>query len=193
MKFGLREVLSVALLMCIPLGAWWFVFRPRSAQISELREQMQAKRAKLSALNRAQANIEDLQGEIDQYNEAINFFQNKLPPEKEIDKVLREVWNLARASNLTTKSIRTMKRAGSRAVTIAEKGGPYAEQPISLELVGDFKHGLYNFLLALEKRPRITRIQELKVSKLNTADAVEGEVHAEIVMSIFFERGPLED
>ena len=75
MKFGLREVLFVALLMCIPLGAWWFVFRPRSAQIGELREQMQAKRAKLSALNRAQANIEDLQGEIGQYNEAIALFQ----------------------------------------------------------------------------------------------------------------------
>jgi len=190
MKFGLRETLFVAMLICIPLGAWWFVFRPRNTQVSELREQMQVKRARLNALSRTQANIADLQTEIDQYNEAIDFFQNKLPPEKEMDKVLREVWNLAKASSLTTKAIRTMKRHGGGGVTIADPDGPYAEQPISLELEGDFRHGLYNFLLALERKPRITRIQGMELAKVGQD---EGLVNAKIVMSIFFERGGRKD
>ena len=33
MKFGLREIVFVVLLMAIPVGAYWFVFRPQNIQI----------------------------------------------------------------------------------------------------------------------------------------------------------------
>ena len=69
-----------------------------------------------------------LQEEIGEYNKAIDFFQSKLPPEKEMDKVLREVWQLAQANDLVTKGIRTLKRSGT--LTLADSSGPYAEQPI---------------------------------------------------------------
>ena len=32
MKFGLREMIFVGLLMLIPVGAWWFVFRPQNTE-----------------------------------------------------------------------------------------------------------------------------------------------------------------
>ena len=185
MRFGMREALFLLLLAAIPVAAWWFVFRPRNLQIAQASEQIQAKRLKLQALNRATATIDGLKADIEEYNKAIEFFRGKLPSEKEKDQVLREVWGLAQACNLTAKSVRTEKRSGS--VTLTEAGGPYAEQPVSLELDGDFNAGLYSFLLALEKRPRITRVHQLQVEKLKSAD--EGQVHATLVMSIFFEHG----
>lgn len=183
MKFGLRETLFLALLLAIPIGAWWFVFRPHNAQIAEARQQIEAKRAKLQALNRATATLSNLKAEIDEYNKAIDFFQSKLPEEKEMDKVLKEVWQLAESSNLKAKSIRTLRR--TRAGSLIDPSGPYAEQPILLELEGGFP-GLYGFLLALEKTPRIIRIQDMKLDKLDKVD--ESEMKAQLTLSIFFER-----
>ena len=188
MKFGAREILFLLLLVAIPVGSWWLVFRPRDSQIAEARQQIQAKRVKLAALNRATASIESLKQEIEEYNQAINFFQSKLPAEKEIDQVLGEVWKLAQTSNLTVKGVRTMSRVGPAALT--QTNGPYAEQPVRLQLEGDFNEGLYCFLLALEKRPRITRIQKMSLEK---AQDGEGKVKADIEMSVFFERAVGED
>lgn len=185
MKFGLREVTFLILLVAIPLGSWWFVFHPREVQVSEAKRQMQAKRVKLQALHRASTAMSDLEKDIEQYNQAIEYFHSKLPSEKDIDKVVREVWKLAEASNLKIKTIGTLKSRNT--VSIANPNGPFAEQPIELELEGDFNQGLYSFLLALERTSRITRIHELDVEKLKNGD--EGQVNARLVLSIFFERG----
>lgn len=183
MKFGLREILFVILLLAIPTGAWLLVFRPHNAQIREANLQIEAKRAKLQALDRATATLANLKSEIDDYNKAIEFFQSKLPEEKEMDQVLKEVWQLAEANSLTATSIRTLKR--TKAGSLIDPTGPYAEQPILLELEGNFA-GLYSFLLALEKKPRIIRIQEMDLAKIDKAS--EGQMTAKLTMSIFFER-----
>lgn len=183
MKFGIREIMFMLLLVAIPLGAWWFVFKPRNALIAEANQQIEVKQAKLQAMNKASAKLSDVKADIAEYNKAIDFFQSKLPPEKEMDKVLQEVWKLAEANNLTAKSIRTLKRGST--VTLTDPEGPYSEQPITMDLEGNFK-GLYSFLLSLETKARITRIHQLKIAKLPAAD--EGTMKAQLTMSIFFER-----
>ena len=72
-------------------------------------------------------------------------------------------------------------------MSVVDPIGPYAEQPIALELEGGFKDGLYSFLLDLERTPRITRIHQLDIDQLPNAS--EGQVRVAVVMSIFFERG----
>jgi Tfp pilus assembly protein PilO len=196
MKFGTREILFLLLLVAIPVGSWVLVFRPRDQRIEEAREEITAKRAKLNSLNRATATIKDLENEIKQYNQAIEFFRSKLPQEKEMDQVLGEVWTLAQTCNLNVTGVRTISRVG--AVSLIDPEGPYSEQPVRLQLEGDFNQALYSFLLALEKRPRITRIIKMQVAKL--ADPVskdqpktEGKVKADIEMSVFFERSAKEE
>ena len=81
---------------------------------------------------------------------------------------------MAEANALQTKTIKTLK---------SERAGGYSEQPIQMSLSGDF-HGFYSFLLQLEKLSRITRITQLKLDKITTK---EGEMHAQMTMSIFFE------
>ena len=48
---------------------------------------------------------------------------------------------------------------------------------------GDF-NGFYAFLLQLEKLPRITRVSQMKLEKISERD---GEMTAQLTLSIFFE------
>lgn len=184
MKIGIREIVFIALLMAIPVGAWWFVFRPADARNNEMTEEIEARQEKLQALNRATATIGNLKTEIKSLDEGIAFFRSKLPSEKEIDKVLREVWKLAEANKLTTKSIRTLRSSG-KVVKLTDSEGPYAEQPIFIQLEGSFT-GFYGFLLALEAQPRIMRLQQMEIEK--NIKAEEGKIRALCTVSVFFER-----
>ena len=57
------------------------------------------------------------------------------------------------------------------------------QQPIQLSLSGDF-NGFYSFLLQLEKLQRITRVTDMTLQKINDHD---GEMQAQLTLSIFFE------
>ncbi|MDY7011427.1 MAG: type 4a pilus biogenesis protein PilO [Planctomycetota bacterium] len=184
MKFGIREIVFIIILTVIPVGAWWFVFRPSDIRNHEMMKQIDIRQEKLQALNRATATIGNLKTEIASLEKAIEFFRSKLPSEKEIDKVLQEVWRLAEANKLTTKSIRTLKTI-SQSVTLSDPNGPYAEQPISIKLEGSFA-GFYGFLLALESQPRIMRIQQMDIEK--DGERGEGYIRVDCTVSVFFER-----
>lgn len=183
MRFSLREIVLVAMLVAMPLGAWWQVFRPRNMHDAELRAKIEEKQRKLRALNLATATIGNLERQITSLEEGLRFFQSKLPSEKEIDRVLQEIWRMAEANRLVTKSIRTISRKESRRFTAA--AGPHAEQPIVLQLEGDFL-GFYTFLQALENQPRIMRVQDMTIKKL--VKGKQGYIRAIFVMSVFFER-----
>jgi len=183
MKFGKREIVFIALLMAIPLGAWWFVFRPNNIRNEELMREIEAKQQKLQQLNQATAQIGDLKKEIHSLEEALEYFQAKLPSEKEIDKVLEEVWMLAESNNLKTKSIRTRQLNVDEMFT--PETGPNREQPIGMQLEGDYM-GFYSFLQALENQPRIMRVSGLRLKQLDKDQ--QGKVAAQLDLSIFFER-----
>ena len=53
MKFTVREAILLSLLVAIPMGSWWFVFRPRKAQIEEARHEIDQKRSRLLEMSRA--------------------------------------------------------------------------------------------------------------------------------------------
>jgi Tfp pilus assembly protein PilO len=187
MKFGVREIVFTVLLLLIPVGAWRFVLRPSSQRNSEMLAQIALKQGKLRELNQATGTIGDLKGEIASLEKAVGYFQSKLPGEKEIDKVLNEVSLLAEANHLTTKKIGTLGRTSEK--SLLSLSASQSEQPIEMHLEGDFT-GFYVFLQALENQPRIMRITQMMLKKLDTGP--EGAMKAEMSMSIFFEKDPVQ-
>jgi len=184
----LRQGVFVILLLGIVVGAWYFLFHPRDLEDQRMRLAIAAKQAQLQKLNQATATIGNLKEEIANLDKAIQFFQSKLPNEKEMDKVLEEVWRLAESNNLTTKGIYATRSNGVSPFVPA--GATQTEQPIKMEFEGDFM-GFYSFLIALEAQPRIMRVREIKLEPGNRGpDDSEGMVKASLMMSIFFENQP---
>ena len=175
MRFGLRELLFILVLMAMPVAAWFLVFKPTNDQIDQARAEIQAKQAKLRQLDAATAHVNDLPKEIEKLTEAIKLAEAKLPAEKEVDVILKEIWQLAAKHGLKAKSVRPDK---------IEKDTRYSEQPMKMVIVGDFE-GFYSFMLDLEKLKRITRIPDMSLTKAKSDK--EGEMEATFTLKIFFE------
>jgi len=177
MRFGFREVVFIMLLLAVPVGAYLFVFEPRNQQVEEVKEEIKRKQAKLEELEQATKRIPDLGLEIDKLAEAIEVIEQKLPDERKVDEVLKQVWELATRQRLTPKSVRTDKPVPNAS---------FSELPIQMEIVGDFD-GFYSFLLELEKLPRITQLPKMKLVKATEKDREQGQMRAEVILSVFFE------
>jgi type IV pilus assembly protein PilO len=173
MKFGVRELIFVGLMIGL-LCASFFILDKKSKKRAAKLADVQAMQQSLTNLRVSMAGIDDQDRKISELQQAITFFESKLPQEKEVDKILKEVWQLAEANSLSTKTIKTLK---------SERQANYSEQPIELSLSGNF-NGFYSFLLQLEKLPRITRVSEMDLTKINGRD---GEMEAQLTLSIFFE------
>jgi type IV pilus assembly protein PilO len=174
MKFGIRELLFVVLLTAIPLGAYFWVFRPTNQHIEQQRRDVEANAQKLARLRQAMAGAADLNSEVQKLQDAVVFFESKLPAQHEIHKVLEQVSKIAESHKLETKLFETQKPKPFAA---------YSEQPIKMEVYGDFD-AFYQFLLDVEKLPRITKIKEMKLEKDKKADGV---MQASLMLSIFFD------
>ena len=173
MKFGVRELIFCCVLLGI-LGLAYSDFRKRDAERQDLEADTAKIRTELVSLKTATAGIEDLGRKIDDLQKAIDFFESKLPQEKEMDKILTEVSQMADANALQTRTVKTLR---------SEKTANYSEQPIQMSISGDF-NGFYSFLLQLEKLARITRVTQMNLQKIDEHD---GQMQAQMTLSIFFE------
>ncbi|MEO0513935.1 MAG: type 4a pilus biogenesis protein PilO [Planctomycetota bacterium] len=175
MRFGIREILFVLILLAIPGGWYMAVAQPRLDKKIQRSDDIAKVESKIKSVEKATAGIDDLQAEITKLQNAINHFQSMLPSDREVETLLREVWELAGEHNLNAKSVRPDK-----IVPAAQ----YAELPIMMEIVGDFD-GFYDFIRDIEKLPRITRMPRIKINRENNEDG--GVVKANLTLSIFFE------
>lgn len=175
MRFGTRELLFVLLLLAMPAAAWWFVFAPANEQIASARAEIQAKQAKLAELEEATRQLDDLGAEIDRLAEAVELFETKLPAQKEVEVVLKDVWQLAARHGLKPSSVRADRTVQSTR---------YSELPLRMNMTGGFE-GFYSFLLDLEQLDRITRIPEMKLVRRATEG--DGQMEATFTLHIFFE------
>jgi len=179
----IRKMVFAVLLLAILLVAWWFVLRPNQAKNAAMLEEISTKQAKLREINQATGLMGDLEKEIRTMEESIAYFQSKLPSEKEIDKVLKEVWLLARRNNLTPTVVKTQERANKQ--SFVDSQDTNAEQPIEMHLEGDF-FGFYSFLQAMENQPRIMRIAQMELTHDDKMPS--GQMKATLHLSIFYER-----
>lgn len=174
MKFGFRELLFIGLLSAIPLGSYYWVFEPAKENLAKQQEEIKAKEKKLEDLKTAATGIDDLNEEVERLCKAVKFFEDKLPPRHEIHKILEQMTRIAENQQLETRLFRTLK---------AKPFANYSEQPIEMEVYGDFD-AYYQFLLELEKLPRITKIRKMHLVK---DDKNEGMMKATFTLSIFFD------
>jgi len=174
MPSSLRKAVFFVLLLGVAYAAYQYMVKPANKHLDEVEQRVQTKLAKLTEFEKATAAVDDLSKQLEQLQEAIEFFESKLPPTSEIDKVLRDVTVIGEKQGVKCKRILRLKR---------KDNSGYIEQPLKMELEGNF-NSFYSFLLELEKLPRIMKIRELELDKQIKQ---EGQIAADFVVSIFFQ------
>ncbi len=174
MTGGFRKAVFFILLVGIAVVGYQYMIKPANSNLAMAKERVDAKLTKLAEFEKATAAAEDLTKQLEQLQQAIGFFESKLPPTSEIHKVLEQVTLIAQKQGLKPKTIRTLTK---------ENSSGYIEQPLKMELDGNF-NSYYSFLLELEKLPRITKIRELELKKQQQG---EGQITADFIVSIFFQ------
>ncbi|MEM8781816.1 MAG: type 4a pilus biogenesis protein PilO [Planctomycetota bacterium] len=174
MRFGIRELLYLLVLVGVMVGAYFVVLKPMDATIAAYKEDTANKHETLAKLEAAVAKYPDFDQEIARLTEANEIFEQRLPSRGEVEAILLEIHKIVSSEGLTTRQFVPDK-------TI--KAAQYEEMPIKIEIEGDFD-GYYNLIKRIEELPRITRMSEMSVQKVN--NNASGEVRTELRLSIFF-------
>lgn len=182
---GMRDLAFVAVLIAVPIASYFFVFKPRNEEIAKARAEINAKNVRLENLRRLTGRIGDLGREIVEREEELERLNQKLPDREGVDRILEQVTQLALKSNLLVRSVKGEKVAPA---------GLAMELPLKTTIEGNFD-GFYQFLLDVESLPRITRVHQMKITKLgmgprdNEDAMVGGSMRAEFTLSIYFNDG----
>lgn len=174
MRFGIRELLYLSVLVGVMVGAYFVVLSPMDEKIEAFKTDTAAKQATLTKLNEAKSTYPDFDAEIKRLEEARAAFERKLPNRREVEVILGQIWEIAKEEQLKVKSI-----VPDRSIDAAE----YDELPIKVEILGDFD-GYYAFIKRIEELPRITKMPKITIKKIN--NDTDGVVRTELRLSIFF-------
>ena len=175
MTSALRQFIFFVVLLAMPVSSFFLVFQPQNNEIEKAKKEITLKESKLEKLREVTRRADDLQRQNDQIREAIQTIQSRLPTTKEMDNVLRQVSGLAAKANLVVPQFKKSDKTA--------QAGLAMEQPLDIEMTGDFD-GFYQFLLDLEKLPRITRIPDLSIVR---SDDANGAMKTKFTLSVYYE------
>lgn len=175
MQSGLRQLFFFAVVLAVPLASYFYVFKPQNREIAKAKQEIEHKEAMLDKLRAATAQTADLREANEEIAESILAIEARLPTDKEMDDVLRQVSQIAARQGLKLPEFRKKDKP--------QLAGLALEQPIDVEITGDFD-GYYQFLLELEQLPRITRITDMELVREEKSD---GEMKANLKLSIYYQ------
>ena len=184
-----RQLIFLAVLSAAPILSWNLVFTPQNDRINQINEDIRERQGKIQALDLIVAQAHDLGQAVNEGIQAISRVESKLPTQQDVESILKQTWSIAREHGLTVKSVRSEQPVPAMV---------YMEQPLAVELEGPFE-GFYAFLLDLENLPRITRIFNLKLERIESTSGPSrktlppGSVKAEFLLSIYFAASPTEN
>jgi type IV pilus assembly protein PilO len=184
-----RQLIFLAVLSAAPILSWNLVFTPQNDRINQINEDIRERQGKIQALDLIVAQVHDLGQAVNEGIQAISRVESKLPTQQDVESILKQTWSIAREHGLTVKSVRSEQPVPAMV---------YMEQPLAVELEGPFE-GFYAFLLDLENLPRITRIFNLKLERIESTSGPSrktlppGSVKAEFLLSIYFAASPTEN
>ena len=174
MKIGPREGAVLGLVLAIPIASYALVFAPQNKDIAAAMMEISHKQEVLDALRVETARNADLAEANVEISDRIAEIEARLPSDKEVDNIVRQISDLAVNSGLTPPTLASGKPIAA---------GTYWEQPLTVTTTGNFT-GYYRFLQKLERLPRITRIPDFE---LRRDPKNNGVVAIEFTLSIFFQ------
>lgn len=172
MRLGPRELMMLLGVLLIPAGAFMLAFKPQNQRINDDRLALAHMKEMLGKLREETKGNEDLEATNGEIAMQIDSMESRLPTNKEIDEIIRQVSILAVDNGLGAPTLKTEKPVAAAA---------YREQPLTMEVSGRWD-GFYSFMQQVERLPRITRVVKMTMERDKDEDLVE----VEFQLSIYF-------
>lgn len=172
MRLGPREMMMLLGVLLIPAGAFMLAFKPQNQRISDDRLALGHMKEMLGKLREETKGNDDLEATNGEVATQIDSMESRLPTNKEIDEIIRQVSILAVDNGLGAPTLKTEKPVAAAA---------YREQPLTMEVSGQWD-GFYSFMQQVERLPRITRVVKMTMERDKEEDLVE----VEFQLSIYF-------
>ena len=173
MKFGARELILLGVLLAVPLASYLLVFMPQNRAINGARKEIEHRREVLGRHMAETSRARSLEEQNAALAIRIGELERRLPSDRELDRVIREVSDLAVRSGLSAPGM-TPDRPLDAAM--------YRELPIKVTTRGSFR-SFVQFLERLENMERLVRVPDLKLE----APRREGEdMTIQFTLSVFF-------
>lgn len=174
MRLGPRELMMLLGVLLIPAGAFMLAFKPQNTRIKEDQAALVQMKLMLDKLREETKGNDDLQATNTQVESQLDSIESRLPTNKEIDEIIRQVSILAVDNGLGAPTLKTEKPVAAAA---------YREQPLTMTVAGQWD-GFYEFMQQVERLPRITRIVKMEMDRSDEDD--ENYVEVEFQLSIYF-------
>lgn len=182
MLTGFRGIVLLAAVVGMPVASYLLVFRPQNAQIERAKADVEYTKSLLDKLREETSRNADLEKAIEEIRKNVAAAEQRLPTDKEIADVVRQVSDLAIQAGLEPPAMKSAKPM---------QAALYMEQPLEMSLKGDFR-SFFLFLANVEKLPRITRVTDFKVARDDKSGAEPGSIvndKVDFTLSIYFQPG----
>jgi type IV pilus assembly protein PilO len=130
MNNNFRKIVFFILLAGLAVVGYQYMIKPANKDLADAQAKVEAKMDQLTKFEEATAAAEDLNKQLEKLQEAIEFFESKLPPTSQIHEVLEQVTVIAQKQGLKAKTIRTLTK---------KDNSGYVEQPLKMEVDGNFR------------------------------------------------------
>ncbi|HPU94309.1 MAG TPA: type 4a pilus biogenesis protein PilO [Candidatus Saccharicenans sp.] len=136
---------------------FFFFFKPRNAEIQNLRESRMKLEKEVEVLKEQKKELDKIEAELVVLNATLKDLEQIIPQKKEIADILRRIQQLAYDSRLNV--LRFQPRGEVRKDF-------YAEWPINIEISGTY-HNLGIFFDKLSKFSRLFNVNNFSITALN--------------------------
>ncbi|MDP6987662.1 MAG: type 4a pilus biogenesis protein PilO [Phycisphaerales bacterium] len=177
-----RKVGFIAVLLGIPLTAWYVIFRPQNADIAEAMQKITTQQHQLDRISRLAERIPDLEAALATGEKLVQQVEAQLPRRRDVEGVLENIWQIAERNGMQVRSVKTKPPVPSAV---------YMELPLEVSMDGPFE-GFYRFLLELETMPRITRLSQMSIQEAGLKirgpqqELPPGSIATQFTLSIYF-------
>ena len=167
-----KIIMGVMLLAILVAGGYFLLLSPKMIEVNDLRGQRAAKQAELSQSRAVAASLARFKQEAQALRTKLEAAKERLPSEKEIPGLYRQVSDLAFQSGLSVGLFQPKDPATKEI---------YQEVPISINAEAGY-HQLGSFFDRLSRLPRIVNLTDLKLAGIARPT---GTVKADLIITTY--------
>ena len=178
-----KLIIGLALLIIVVVGGYFLLLQPKMAHVDSLRVESVKVQTELAQNRALAANLSRFRGEASILRARLEAAQERLPSEKEMPGLYRQLHNLAQQSGLTLVLFQPREM---------RQEDVYAEVPINISAETGY-HQLGTFFDRVSRLPRLVSLREMK---LQGVEKGPGTIRADLVLATYLfrpEGAPLPD